>query len=147
FRPYDGSGFDVARNHDIMGPLTLNQGVIEKTADGQIAFTIDVRYPTNITEPELTAAFTKEFADIPFAKSFDTAPILSRVNLSANHLFLDTFTRHRPYHGTDPLIAGGESYSKVRPSCVSFWMRFEHGEHVAHQADEYSEMDTLEKLL
>lgn len=147
FRPYDGSGFNVARNHDIMGPLTLNQGVIEKTADGQIAFTIDVRYPTNITEPELTAAFTKEFADIPFVKSFDTAPILSDVNLPANQLLLNTFHKHFPDHAIEPIISGGVSYSKVMPNCVSFGMSFQHDAHVAHQADEYIEMHTLEDLL
>lgn len=147
FRPYDGSGFGVGRNHDIMGPLTLNQGVIAKSTDGKIQFTIDVRYPTNITEPELTAAFTKEFAEIPFVKSFDTAPILSDVNLAANQLLLKTFHQHFPDHAIEPIISGGVSYSKVMPNCVSFGMNFQSDKHVAHQADEYIEMHTLEDLL
>lgn len=147
FRLYDGSGFGIARDHQIMGPLTINQGVIEKTEEGHISFTIDVRYPANITEPELTAAFTKEFPDIPFVKSFDTPPILSDVNLPANQLLLNTFHQHFPDHPIEPIISGGVSYSKVMPNCVSFGMNFQHDAHVAHQADEYIEMDTLEALL
>ena len=147
FRPYDGTGFNIARDHQIMGPLTINQGVIDKSADGQISFTIDVRYPTSISEPELTAAFTREFADIPFVKSFDTAPILSDVNLPANQLLLNTFHKHFPNHAIEPIISGGVSYSKVMPNCVSFGMNFQHDKHVAHQADEFIEMATLEDLL
>lgn len=147
FRPYDGSGFALARDHEIMGSLTINQGVIDKTSDGQLSFTIDVRYPENITETELSAAFKQEFPDFEVFKSFDTAPILSDVNLPANQLLLNTFHKHFPNHSIEPIISGGVSYSKVMPNCVSFGMGFENDVHVAHQADEYIEMDTLVDLL
>lgn len=147
FRNYDGIGFDIARYHEIMGALTLNQGVIEKDETGKLFFTIDVRYPTSISEPELTAAFDREFADFESRKSFDTAPILSDVNLPANQILLNTFHTHFPEHSIEPIISGGVSYSKVLPNCVSFGATFQSDEYVAHQANEYIKMDSLVPLL
>jgi succinyl-diaminopimelate desuccinylase len=147
FRDYYGSGFDIAREHDVMGPLTVNQGVFDKEADGTVAFTIDIRYPENITEPELSAAFAKAFPALSAVKPFDTPPILSDVKLPANQLLLKTFADHYPDHSLEPIISGGVSYSKVMPNCVSFGMNFQDDVHVAHQANEYIELTTLTDLL
>ena len=51
------------------------------------------------------------------------------------------------HDGLKPYVSGGVSYSKVFKHCVTFGMNMPNKENLAHQVDEYVELDDCVKAL
>lgn len=147
FGASDGSGLDIACSSPEMGPLTINLGTIN-IVDQQIVMELDSRFP-QVTTSEAITENIKEKLDSHFeiTRPFDTPAILYNLDGPGSKTLMTQFKNRYPEHPQEPELKGGVTYAKVVPNCVAFGMDFQGQPMLAHQADEYIELDNLQDLL
>lgn len=112
FGSTDGSTLGIATSDEVFGPLTCIGGTV-RTVDGVFEQTIDSRYPTSITGPQITervgrlceahhCALTEDLDMVPSYQSPDSAPI---------RVLVDTYNE---FTGRDKeaYVIGGGTYAR-----------------------------------
>lgn len=147
FRNMDGSGLGFEIRTAEMGHLTFNLGRCRTNEDGTITFETDIRYPLGRTSQEMLAVLKERLPQFEVKATFDVLPTFQDEKRPAIQTLLTTFHDYFPKHSIKPKVSGGVSYSKRIANCVGFGAQFDWDEEVAHQADEYVDMNGLEELL
>lgn len=124
--------------------LTINLGrLIIK--DNKVSGQVDGRYPITINSKELTEK-VKGRCIIDVSLDYDDLPTLCEINDPYVKCLLDTY-KEVTNDDTKPIISGGVSYSKVFKHCVTFGPSKLNKPMMAHQKDEYIEIqDCIEAL-
>lgn len=133
-----GANFDCKVNGEYNTFFTVNLGrlIID---NNKITAQIDGRYPSNITSKELTKRINnKSLFEIKLA--YDDEPTLCNIDDKYVQCLLDTYRKITGDY-TNPLVSGSVTYSKVFKHCVSFGPGKLDKPHLAHQANEYMEID------
>lgn len=147
FGENDGSGLGVACSSDKMGPLTINLGTISIN-DDIIVLGIDSRFPEVTTSELITNTLWQYFPNAQDIKRlFDTDALLYPLEKQSCKVLQQLFKKHYPTHSQALQLKGGVTYAKIVPNCVAFGMNFEGDPELAHQTDEYIELDNLQELL
>ena len=138
-----GKGLGINYSDDVSGHLTLNLGVIDVDREGGKAI-IDIRYPVKYKEEEIIEAIEQ---------NLDTSGIGIRLvhgqkplYLPKDHFLVKTLGRvYREQTGQDlePLTIGGGTYARALETGVAFGAVFPGKAELAHQKDEYIEIDDL----
>ena len=143
----DGRGLDISCSSPEMGPLTINLGTI-KIINQQIVMELDSRFPQVTTSDSITEKIKERLNDhFEITRPFDTPAILYNLDGTACKTLMKQFKEHYPNHSQEPELMGGVTYAKIVPNCVAFGMDFQGQPMLAHQADEYIELDNLKELL
>lgn len=139
-----GEGLDSKVDEVFDTCLTVNLGrLIIK--DGELFGQVDARYPATLTSAELTKKF-KEKAMFNVSLDYDDPPTLNSLDDPYIKEMLDVYDSVM-HDGLKPYVSGGVSYSKVFKHCVTFGMNMPNKENLAHQVDEYVELDDCVKAL
>jgi len=140
----DGEGMGI-KCSDEFSALTLSNGIVN-TEDGNITFTIDIRFPVTMTGEELkkrTSSFLKddrgeiEITSITESLFYPIdSPLVSALGQAYVFVTGDYDTR--------PQVMGGGTYAKFIPGIIAFGCKFPNGiDNHIHDANESLSIDEL----
>lgn len=138
-----GQGLGIVKDDDYSF-LTVNLGVL-KIKDNKLFGQVDGRYPFNLTSQKLTESF-KQQTTISVSLDYDDLPTGCKDDDPYVKVLLDTY-RSVTGDYTKPYVSGGVSYSKVFNHSVTFGPSLLTKVNMAHQKDEYIEMEDAIKAL
>ncbi len=132
-----GKGLDGYSGKNFEKCMTVNLGVL-KIEKGKVSAQVDARYPSTITSEKLTDNLKKKCI-INVSLDYDDPPTLCDRKDPYIRTLLSVY-RKITHDYSKPRISGGVSYSKVFKHCVTFGMSRVNGPTMAHQKDEYVEI-------
>lgn len=139
--------FNIYCSDDVSGDLTISLGILRyKTEDLTLKF--DIRYPVTINSAKMENKI-KNLAE--------KMMMLTQISRHTPPLYVD---KNNPYlkkllsayqeiTGDDskPIAIGGRTYCAMMPNSVSFGANFIGDEELAHQNNEYIDLDKFKKII
>ncbi|MDO4940349.1 MAG: Sapep family Mn(2+)-dependent dipeptidase [Erysipelotrichaceae bacterium] len=139
-----GDNFDCKVAGEYNTFFTVNLGRLT-ISENKITAQIDGRYPNTITSEELIKRINnKSLFNINLV--YDDKPTLCNKDDKYVQCLLGTY-RNITNDYSDPLVSGSVTYSKVFKHCVSFGPNKLGKPHLAHQVNEYMEIDDCVEAL
>lgn len=132
-----GVGLGIMGNDDVSKDLTSNVGIV-CTSDGEIEFTVNVRYPVSWTGDELLARAEKFIEEsVPgyrLAEFDDSKPLYFPLDQEPVSTIVDVY-RQETGDEKAPGVMGGGTYARAVPNTVSIGTGWD-GDGPAHEHDE-----------
>ena len=140
---YKGEGLEVSVSDGISGYLTCNLGII-RAGEGGVYATLDIRYPV-MTNPDMiiknvSASLPGMRVDAMEVKEPHHVPAGSELVQN----LLDAYHEVTGYE-RKCLYTGGGTYARSLQEGVAFGAYFPQDEDLAHQANEYADIEGLYK--
>ena len=140
---YKGEGLEISVSDGISGYLTCNLGIIRASKDSVYA-TLDIRYPV-MTNPDMicknvSASLPGVQVDVMELKEPHYVPAGSELVQN----LLDAYHEVTGYE-RKCLYTGGGTYARSLQEGVAFGASFPQDEDLAHQANEYADIEGLYK--
>lgn len=140
---YKGEGLEISVSDGVSGYLTCNLGIIRASKDGVYA-TLDIRYPV-MTNPDMicknvSASLPGMRVDVMELKEPHYVPAGSELVQN----LLDAYHEVTGYE-RKCLYTGGGTYARSLQEGVAFGASFPQDEDLAHQANEYADIEGLYK--
>ncbi|WP_260471995.1 dipeptidase PepV [Bacillus sp. HMF5848] len=140
-----GEKLAIAYADDISGPLTVNLGKISYSENGGL-LGVNIRYPVTADGDFIKHTLTKASENTPFhLAAFSAMP---PHHVEKDHSLIQTLQQvytEQTGMAADLLAIGGGTYARALHAGVAFGPLFPGREDVAHQKDEYFEIDDLLK--
>lgn len=138
-----GEKLGINYSDEVSGDLTLNLGVLDINAERGKA-TIDIRYPVKYTQEEILGKIEEslEGTGINIRVVHGQKPLY----IPKDHFLVKTLTRvfkEQTGQELEPLAIGGGTYARALDTGVAFGAGFPGKEGLAHQKDEYIEIEDL----
>lgn len=140
---YKGEGLEISVSDGISGYLTCNLGII-RAGEGGVYATLDIRYPV-MTNPDMiiknvSASLPGMRVDAMEVKEPHHVPAGSELVQN----LLDAYHEVTGYE-RKCLYTGGGTYARSLQKGVAFGASFPQDEDLAHQANEYADIEGLYK--
>ena len=140
---YKGEGLEISVSDGISGYLTCNLGII-RAGEGGVYATLDIRYPV-MTNPDMiiknvSASLPDMRVDAMEVKEPHHVPAGSELVQN----LLDAYHEVTGYE-RKCLYTGGGTYARSLQEGVAFGASFPQDEDLAHQANEYADIEGLYK--
>ena len=137
----DGKSLGCACRDEVSGALTCNMGIL-RLEKGEWFATLDMRCPVNADQEKLRTAATERLPGFRVETTAMKPPhhVPAESELVSN--LLAAYEEETGLKGK-PMSTGGGTYAKVLKQGVAFGALFPDEEDLAHQADEYEEIDRL----
>ncbi|MFO7848960.1 MAG: Sapep family Mn(2+)-dependent dipeptidase, partial [Spirochaetia bacterium] len=129
---------------DISGPLTFNAGVAGGDKE-KIDLTVNIRYPISF-EGEKVIEGIKGALDgtgIEAGAAGDVKPLFVPKNDELVQKLMDAYREETGDYASGPITIGGGTYARALPKGVAFGALFPGKEKLAHEKNEYIEIDDL----
>lgn len=140
---YKGEGLEISVSDGISGYLTCNLGIIRASKSGVYA-TLDIRYPVmtnpNMIGKNVSASLPGMRVDVMELKEPHYVPAGSELVQN----LLDAYHEVTGYE-RKCLYTGGGTYARSLQEAVAFGASFPQDEDLAHQANEYADIEGLYK--
>lgn len=140
---YKGEGLEISVSDGISGYLTCNLGIIRASESGVYA-TLDIRYPVmtnpNMIGKNVSASLPGMRVDVMELKEPHYVPAGSELVQN----LLDAYHEVTGYE-RKCLYTGGGTYARSLQEGVAFGASFPQDEDLAHQANEYADIEGLYK--
>ena len=135
-----GCGFE----DDVSGKLTVNAGMVKKEGDS-VSLRMNIRYPISVAGDTVKKEIQKSFSTtgIVYQDIEDTKPLYVREDDELVVGLMEAYRNETKDYKSKPLTIGGGTYARALPKGVAFGPRFPGREDVAHQKDEYIDIDDL----
>ena len=137
----DGKSLGCACRDQVSGGLTCNMGIL-KLENGEWYCTLDMRCPVEADQEKLLQSAKKRLEG--FTVTVDTQKPPHHVPAESRLVreLLAAYSEETGQQG-EAMSTGGGTYAKVLKQGVAFGALFPDEEDLAHQADEYAEIDRL----
>ena len=137
----NGGSLGIACSDEVSGPLTCNMGILH-LENGNWYATLDCRCPITADIEKLRETAVAHLAG--FEVSTDTMKPPHHVPAEGELVtkLLAAYDEETGLKG-EPMATGGGTYAKVLKQGVAFGALFPDEEDLAHQADEYEDIDRL----
>ena len=142
---YKGEGLEVSVSDGISGYLTCNLGII-RAGEGGVYATLDIRYPV-MTNPDMIIKNVS--ASLP-AMRVDAMEVKEPHHVPAgSELVQNLLDAYHEVTGYERkcLYTGGGTYARSLQEGVAFGASFPQDEDLAHQANEYADIEGLYKSI
>jgi succinyl-diaminopimelate desuccinylase len=145
FQNYDGLDLGVKCSDDALGALTMNLGLIDIVSQNY-SFKINIRFPYEFIKIQGLELLKKNALD-EYTLLTNKEPLY----VDPNSDFIQTL--HTSYIDitndtvNKPMTIGGGTYAKNTKNAVAFGMLFPNEPELAHQINEYVDLDSLKKGL
>ena len=137
----DGRSLGCACRDDVSGDLTCNMGIL-RLENGAWFGTLDMRCPVDADLEKLRRAAVERLPGINAEVSVMKPPHHVPAESKLVRNLLAAYEEETGLEGK-PMSTGGGTYAKVLKQGVAFGALFPDEEDLAHQADEYEEIDRL----
>ena len=143
---HDGFGRGIGHyvSEDLYDCLTLNLGVL-RISEGRLFGQIDCRYPYGLDAVRMTEELNRSVS-YPLSLPYNDEPTMCSKDDPYVKMMLETY-RKITKDDSEPIVSGGVSYSKVFGHCVSFGPTFPNEKSMAHQKDEYLDLNSCVTIL
>ena len=138
---HDGKTLGIACEDSVSGPLTCNIGILHLVGD-EIHCTFDNRVPIEADLEALRDTLIAHIPDFTIDSVKLTAPHHVPADSELVQSLLAAYTEESGLSG-EPESTGGGTYAKVLKQGVAFGAGFPGDEDLAHQANEYVELDKM----
>lgn len=127
-----------------MGPITNNLGIME-IMEGKTRVTLDLRYPVRYDVDNFINKLTEilSASGIIITNSTNKHPHYVEPNDPLVTLLYDAYVKNTGDTEHKPVTIGGGTYASTLPKAVAFGMRMPYEEELAHQKNEYINLDTF----
>ena len=137
----DGKSLGCACRDDVSKALTCNMGIL-RLEKGEWFGTLDMRCPVTADQEKLRDAAVARLEGIDVTVSILKPPHHVPADSELVRCLLGAYDEETGQKG-EPMSTGGGTYAKVLKQGVAFGALFPDEEDLAHQADEYEEIDRL----
>lgn len=144
---YNGEGFDCTFEDELSGKLTFNVGVI-KWEDDEILLESNIRYPASMAREAMEealdtacqrAGFTWQMKEyLPPVYTKPDSPFVSRL--------MNVYRKITGDSEHEAFAIGGATYARAIPNAVAFGPLFPYEEELAHEANEFLDIESLKKM-
>ncbi|MDR0831723.1 MAG: Sapep family Mn(2+)-dependent dipeptidase, partial [Bacillales bacterium] len=141
FSSYNGDSLHINFQDEELGKLTMNLGLIN-IEKNHYSFIINIRYPFEFIKKEGIKILEKQ-AKHTFVVLSDSKPLYVDPNSPFINSLLKSYQDITNDFESKPQTIGGGTYARQTINSVAFGMNLPHEEEVAHQANEYVDLDTL----
>ena len=140
---YDGTSLQIKINDCISGGLTCNIGIIRADESG-VSAVLDIRYPV-MTNPNMVVKnVTSSLAGFTVEAAPPNEPHYIPESSDLVQKLLDAYCEVTGYE-RKCLYTGGGTYARELEEGVAFGAAFPEDEDLAHQANEYADLEELHK--
>lgn len=138
-----GFGFEDADS----GKLTFNVGKVQLDKYGNVILTSNIRYPATMAFETVRAAIADSLGEVGFTLTDvdHLPPVLFDRNGALIRTLMKVYQSVTGDKKSMPIAMGGATYARAIPNAVSFGPLFPYEEELAHEANEYISLDSLEK--
>ena len=137
----DGKSLGCACRDDVSEGLTCNMGIL-KLENGFWTGTLDMRCPVTADQEKLKEAIISHLPGFEVTTEMQKPPHHVPADSELVSSLLAAYEEETGLEGR-PMSTGGGTYAKVLKQGVAFGALFPDEEDLAHQADEYGEIDRL----
>ena len=138
----DGTALGCACRDEVSEGLTCNMGILRLQEDGTWKGTLDMRCPVTADQEALKQAAAAHLPGFDVAVAIQKPPHHVPAESKLVRSLLAAYEEETGLEGK-PMSTGGGTYAKVLKQGVAFGALFPDEEDLAHQADEYEEIDRL----
>lgn len=144
FEDYAGVALEIAHEDEISGALTINSGILQFEPEGESFFYINLRYPVTDEANRILDTIAEQVGKYGFAME---PPLLKKGHhVAKEHPIIGIL--QQIYQDTTGLVptllsTGGGTYAYHIGNGVAFGPLFPGKTSLAHQADEYIEVEDL----
>lgn len=144
---YNGERFGCGFNDELSGRLTLNVGTIS-LKENYVSMEMNLRYPASTKWETVKEAMMKTIKEAGF--SYKEKSYLPPVYIDPDSDFvqglMDSYRRITGDMENQPFAIGGATYARGIPNAVAFGPLFPDEEELAHEANEFISIRSLEKM-
>ncbi|MGN0659699.1 MAG: Sapep family Mn(2+)-dependent dipeptidase [Emergencia sp.] len=144
---YHGEKFGTAFEDAASGKLTFNVGTIE-LKDGKLSFGASIRYPATLEKEQVVSAMEKTCAEagieMHIASHMDSLYVDAESDFVK--VLMEAYRRVSGDQEGQPMAIGGATYARTIPNAVAFGPLFPWEEELAHEPDEFLDLESLDKM-
>lgn len=144
----DGYSMDLKFLDEELGDLSVNIGKIH-IIDDELRISFDIRYPNTMkfeTILKKITALKKEYGfDMEIIKN--QAPLYKEKDSYLVSTLLSVYKNVTGEDDAEPISLSGGTYARAMSNCVGFGARFKKHKSVAHQVDEFMDIENFKMLL
>ncbi|MGF6376988.1 succinyl-diaminopimelate desuccinylase [Clostridiales Family XIII bacterium PM5-7] len=144
---YNGGDFGCGFEDELSGKLTFNIGTINMTAK-EIVLEANLRYPASMGKEEVMDALrkTSNLAGFTMEEIDYLPPVYTKPDSDFVNILMEAYQKNTGDQVNGAFAIGGATYARAIPNAVAFGPLFPYEEELAHEANEYLEIDSLEKM-
>lgn len=144
---YNGENFGIGFEDELTGKLTFNIGVIRY--DGkQVEMEGNLRYPASMEKEEMWDALQKASKEAGFIcreKEY-LPPVYIEPDSPFVRKLMEVYRKVTGDTESEAFTIGGATYARAIPGAAAFGPLFPYEEELAHEANEFLLIDSLEKM-
>lgn len=145
---YNGTNLGIGFEDDIVGKLTVNIGLL-KLESNQLKMTLDIRYPVKNNSEEILTNLKENLEDTKFKIQLIDDSLKPLYVPKEDFLVKKLMEVYKIETGdtkAKPMAIGGATYARVMKNAVAFGPVLPGMKELAHQKNEYIEIEHLMKL-
>ena len=144
---YYGEGLGCEFEDKASGKLTFNVGTLSYE-DGTVKFGASIRYPATLRVESVLEPLTEQCqkAEIELSVCSKMASLYIDEHTEFIQRLMEVYRKNSKDEDAVPLAIGGATYARAIPNAVAFGPLFPYEEELAHEADEYLAIDSLERM-
>lgn len=129
-----------------MGPLTCNIGIIDLNHNSS-RVTLDIRYPERFKQEDFIIKYQKLIKEysLKITEFSHKSPHYVSPNSKLVKVLYDAYCKNTQDYERKPFTVGGGTYASIMPKGVAYGMGFPYEEELAHQKNEFINIDSLLK--
>ena len=138
-----GAGLNLNLEDEVSGGLTLNLGTIS-VDEKQGEVEINIRYPVSYSQQQITDLITEALTGSGVDVEFDDFHL--PLHVPEEGFLIETLKQVYTQQTGQPaqvLVTGGGTYARAIKNAVAFGAKFPGRQEVAHEKDEYIDIDDL----
>lgn len=144
---YHGGRFGCQFEDELSGKTTFNIGTL-RCEDGEIVLEANLRYPASMEKETVIKAIdrTCRQSGFIFEQKDYLPPVYTRPDSDFVQKLMEVYQRVTGDTEHDAFAIGGATYARAIPNAVAFGPLFPYEEELAHEANEFLSIDSLDKM-
>lgn len=144
---YHGGRFGCQFEDELSGKTTFNIGTL-RCQDGEIVLEANLRYPASMEKETVINAIdrTCRQSGFIFEQKDYLPPVYTRPDSDFVQKLMEVYQRVTGDTEHDAFAIGGATYARAIPNAVAFGPLFPYEEELAHEANEFLSIDSLDKM-
>ena len=144
---YNGKEMGIGYEDELSGILTQNVGII-RLEDDVITLECNIRYPASLEKEATIAAIRDawEKAGFAFVERAYLPPVYTKPDSPFVQKLMGVYQDITGDKESEAMAIGGATYARGIPNAVAFGPLFPYEEELAHEANEYLDLASLDKM-
>lgn len=144
---YYGEAFGLQLEDEASGKLTFNVGTIE-LKENKMNFGVSIRYPATLEKDQIFAAAEETCRQAGMEMHITSHMDGLYVDAESDFIgvLMEAYQKISGDCENGPISIGGATYARTIPNAVAFGPLFPYEEELAHEANEFLDLESLDKM-